>query len=351
MPALSAVERPSARTLPLTAALLPLLVGSAVAQPADGTPPNNLPGDYVTVLNWAKFPDGRRWGSAAGVDVAPDGTIWAYDRCGANSCVDSDLDPILHFDTSGRLLGSFGAGLFNFPHGLHVDPDGNVWVTDHGTTPSNGRGQQVMKFSPRGELLLALGIAGEAGNGPDTFNQPSDVLVSPDGDIFVADGHGLDTNARIVKFDADGTFVSTWGGHGDGPERLEGPHALAMDSQGRLFVGDRTNNRIQIFDQEGVLLDTWTQFGRPSGLFIDGRDQLYVADSESRTNEGGYGHNPNVRRGIRIGSALEGAVTGFIPDPAERGGTSGAEGVAVDLDGNVYGAEVGPRDLKKYIRR
>ena len=327
-----------------------LSAGTAGAQGGD-PPPNSLPNDYITVLNWAKFPDGRRWGSTAGIDVAPDGSIWAYDRCGANSCVDSDLDPILHLDTSGRLLGSFGAGLFNVPHGLHVDADGNVWVTNHGVDPPNGKGQQVFKFSPRGEVLMTLGRAGVAGVGHYTFNQPSDVLVAPNGEIFVADGHGARTNARIVKFAPDGTFIRFWGRHGSGPKELEGPHALAMDSQGRLFVGDRTNNRIQIFDQDGTLLDSWTQFGRPSGLFIDQHDTLYVADSESRDNEGGYGHNPDVRRGIRIGSAVDGTVTGFIADPAERGGSSAAEGVAVDHDGNVYGAEVGPRDVKKYIKR
>ena len=327
-----------------------LCTGTASAQ-GSAPPPNTLPNDYITVLNWAKFPDGRRWGSTAGIDVAPDGTVWAYDRCGTNSCVDSDLDPILHFDTSGRLLDSFGAGLFNVPHGLHVDADGNVWVTNQGVDPPNGTGQQVFKFSPGGEVVMTLGRAGAAGIGHYTFNQPSDVLVAPSGEIFVADGHGLQTNARIVKFAPDGTFIMFWGGHGSGPEEFEGPHALAMDSQVRLFVGDRTNNRIQIFDQDGTLLDAWTQFGRPSGLFIDEHDTLYVADSESRDNMGGYGHNPNVRRGIRIGSAVDGTVTGFIPDPAERGVSSAAEDVAVDHDGNVYGAEAGPRDIKKYIKR
>ena len=314
-------------------------------------PPNNLPNDYITVLNWAKFPDGRRFGSTAGVDVAPDGTIWAYDRCGANSCDGSELDPILQFDPSGRLIAGFGAGLFNFPHGFHVDADGNVWVTDHGVDPPNGKGQQVFKFSPDGQVLLTLGRAGVSGSGQYTFNQPSDVVVAASGEIFVADGHGSATNARIVKYAADGTFIRAWGRHGAAPDEFEGPHSLALDSQSRLFVADRTNNRIQIFDQDGTLLDSWTQFGRPSGLAIDQNDILYVADSESRDNDGGYGHNPEVRRGIRIGSAVDGTVTGFIPDPAERGGTSGAEGVAVDTDGNVYGAEVGLRDLKKYIPR
>jgi len=334
------------------AVLVATLCSAVPAQAQNGaSPPNNLRHNFTTVLNWSKLPDGRRFGSTAGVDVAPDGSIWTYDRCGANSCVGSDLDPILHLDPSGRLIESFGAGLFNFPHGFHLDLDGNVWVTDHGVNPANDKGHQVLKFSPGGRLLMTLGRAGLPGSGQYTFNQPSDVLVAPSGDIFIADGHGRDTNARIVRFAPDGTFIRTWGRHGSGPGELDGPHALAMDSRGRLFVADRTNNRIQIFDHEGALLDTWTQFGRPSGLAIDHNDILYVADSESRDNAGGYGHHPDVRRGIRIGSAIDGTVTAFIPDPAERGGTSGAEGLAVDTDGNIYAAEVGPRDLKKYIPR
>ena len=344
---LTGLSRP--RIVAAAAAVGLILTGTAGAQ--GDPPPNNLPNDYITVLNWAKLPDGRQWGPTAGIDVAPDGTIWACDRCGADSCVDSDLDPILHFDTSGRLLDSFGAGLFNLPHGLHVDADGNIWVTDHGVDPPNGKGHQVFKLSPRGEVLMTLGRAGVAGIGQYTFNQPSDVLVAPSGDIFVADGHGPRTNARLVKFSSDGTFIGSWGRHGAGPDELEEPHALAMDSRGWLFVGDRANNRVQIFDQDGTILHSWTQFGRPSGLFIDQNDLLYVADSESRDSEGGYGHNPDVRRGIRIGSTVDGTVTDFIPDPAERGSSSAAEGVAVDHDGNVYGAEVGPRDVKKYIKR
>jgi sugar lactone lactonase YvrE len=123
-----------------------------------------------------------------------------------------------------------------------------------------------------------------------------------------------------------------------------------MDSRGRLFVADRTNNRIQIFDQDGTFITEWKQFGRPSGLAIDKDDVLYVSDSESSDKEGGYGYNPGCHRGIRIGSTRDGKVTAFIPDPDPKGGTSTAEGVAVDRQGNVYGAEVGPKDLKKYVK-
>ena len=228
-----------------------------------------------------------------------------------------------------------------------------MWATDHGVNPPNGKGQVVYKFSPDGKVLLTLGKPGVAGSGPDTFNQPSDVLVAPSGDIFVADGHGPQTNARIVKFDKSGKFLTSWGGHGSGENQLEGPHALAMDSQGRLFVGDRTNNRVQVFDQSGKLLASWKQFGRPSGIFIDRNDRIYVTDSESREDNKpeDYGYNPGVRRGIRIGSVKDGKVTAFIPDPKPMGSSSTSEGVAVDRQGNVYGAEVGPRDVKKYVTK
>src|SRR5205814_4906592 len=142
-----------------------------------------------------------------------------------------------------------------------------------------------------------LGQAGVAGDGSDTFNQPSAVVVAPNGDIFVADGHGGEnTNARVVKFTKDGRFIKTWGKKGTGPGEFDTPHAIAMDSQGRVFVGDRANSRVQVFDQNGKLLEIWRQFGRPSGLYIDPNDVMYSADSESNPPR-----NPGFKRGIRIG--------------------------------------------------
>jgi len=233
-----------------------------------------------------------------------------------------------------------------FPHGIHVDKEGNVWVTD--ARGAEGKGHQVFKFSPVGKVLLTLGKAGVSGEGPDIFNQPSDVVVAANGDIFVADGHDRNTNARIVKFSKDGKFIKAWGKRGSAPGEFDTPHALAMDSRGRLFVGDRGNNRIQIFDQEGKFLEEWKQFSRPSGIYIDKKDVIYVADSESNT-----ARNPGWKRGIRIGSAKDGSVTAFIPDPEpdpDRSPTSAAEGVAADAMGNVYGAEVGPKGVKKYVK-
>lgn len=336
-------------------------------------PTNSLSNPYQTIERFFALPDGRTWGATSAVEIDKDGrSIWVAERCGVNSCLDrasgqmSALPPMLKFDASGKLLTSFGQGMLIFPHGIQVDPDGNVWVTDgqddaaqpargtgppaatrSGPLPGATRGHQVYKFSPDGKLLMTLGKPGGAA-APDYFYQPNDVLVAPNGNIFVSEGHG-GANSRILKFSRDGKFLTSFGRKGSGPGEFDQPHALAMDSRGRLFVGDRSNNRIQIFDQDGKFLEEWPQFSRPSGLFIDRQDMLYVADSESESvsrNHDGW------KRGIRIGSVKDGKVLYFIPDPVEKTtGTSAAEGVAADPAGNVYGAEVGPRALKKYVRR
>jgi len=337
-------------------AMLSMAVGRAYTQgPQDNVPPvNDPPNPYQTIEGWAKMPEGRTWGSTSAVDIAPDGkSIWVAERCGGNSCAGSNLPVVLKFDETGKLIKSFGAGMFIFPHGIHVDNQGNVWVTD-GVPPgpaspaTAGKGHIVVKFSPEGKVLLTLGKAGVPGDGPDTFNQPSDVITAPNGDIFVADGHGGNTNARIVKFDKNGKFIKTWGKKGTGPGEFDTPHSLAMDSKGRLFVADRNNNRLQIFDQDGKFLDEWKQFSRISGLYIR-NDILFAADSESNT-----ARHAGWKRGIRIGSVKGGKVTAFIPDTEpnpDRVATSAAEGVAVDAKGNIYGAEVGPRALKRYVKK
>ena len=321
-------------------------------------PTNDLPNPWVGHV--LPLPDGREWGSTAGVDVDPtNGTVWVIDRCGSNTCVGSDLDPILQYDASGKFLKSFGKGMFAFPHGIHVDLDGNVWATD--PLPPDGRGaggnvgQQVTKFSPAGEVLMQLGTKTVTGRGTNTFSSPSDVVVGRNGDIFVADGHAVGTNERIVKFDRNGQYIKEWGVPGFGPcgtNQFSTLHALEIDSKGRLFVGDRDNNRIQIFDQEGNFLECWYQFGRPSGIHIDANDTIYVADSESMTDAPDYGGPPSpYRRRIRVGSAKDGSVTYFIPDPNPTGGSSAAEGVAATDDGIIFGAEVGPRQVVRYGKR
>jgi sugar lactone lactonase YvrE len=312
--------------------------------------PNSEPNPYRTVEHWFTLSEGRTMGSTSAVFVAPSGHIWVAERCGVNSCANSDLAPVLEFDPSGKLLKSFGSGMFIFPHGIWIEKNGTIWLTDG--QGANGKGHQVFKLSPDGKVLMTLGKAGVAGDGPDTFNQPNAVAIGRNGDIFVSDGHNVGRgNARVLKFSKDGEPIKQWGGHGSAPGQFEMPHCLAFDSKGRLFVGDRGNNRIQIFDQDGKFLEEWKQFSRPSGIFIDKNDVLYVTDSES-TDRDGYGHNPGWKRGIRIGSAKTGVVTAFIPDPSPgAGATSAAEGVTADAQGNVYGAEVGPKDVKKYVKK
>ena len=343
------------RIAPTSFAACAALLASFSAALAQSGPTNDLPNPYRTIDGWARMPEGRSWGSTSAVAIDKDGrSIWVAERCGANSCGGSPLDPILKFDSAGTLVKSFGAGMLLSPHGITVDHDGNVWVTDCACTGrpeqrnTPGKGHQVYKFSPDGVLLLTLGRAAGA---RDTafFWQPNDVLVAPNGNIFVAEGHSsADTaNARILKFDREGKLLSSWGKKGTGRGEMDQPHALAMDSRGRLFVGDRTNNRIQIFDQDGKYLAEWTQFSRPSGIYIR-NDTIYVTDSESGSVAPAHGE---WKRGIRIGSARDGAVWALIPDPAVNAtNTSAAEGVAVDAQGNIYGAEVGPRTLRRYVR-
>jgi sugar lactone lactonase YvrE len=270
-------------------------------------------------------------------------------RCFANSCANRPEAPILKYNAAGKLLQSWGAKMFIFPHGATVDRDGNLWVTD--ARGENGIGHQVFKFSSDGKVLMTLGRAGVSGSTPDLFDQPTDVLVAPNGDIFVTDSHRNGRNNRVVRFTKDGKYVKEWGKKGSGRGEISEPHTIAMDSRGRLFVGDRENNRIQIFDQDGRYLDEWRQFGRPSGIFITKDDTIYVADSESGPDTGAH-ELMGIKKGIRIGSAKDGTVAAFIEDSESTAPDhSGAEGVGVDAQGNVYGGVVRRQMLERHIKK
>ena len=329
--------------------LMTVCIAQAALAQSSNAPPNDLPQPYRTTRDWGALPAGMKWPAVTAVESAPDGTIYVVARCFENACTGRKEPAILKYDAQGTLLKAWGEGMFNFPHGATVDRDGNLWVTD--ARGANGTGHQVFKFDPNGKVLMTLGKAGISGSGPDVFDQPTDVVVAPSGDIFVTDSHRNGKNNRIVKFTKDGKFVKEWGKKGSGPGEISEPHTIAMDSRGRLFVGDRENNRIQIFDQDGKYITEWRQFGRPSGIYITRDDTIYVADSESGPDTGAH-ELTGIKKGIRIGSARDGSVTAFIEDmESTTAEHSGAEGLGVDASGNVYGAVVRRQMLERHVRK
>ena len=271
---------------------------------------------YRPAGTWAQLPAGTVWGAPS--SAAPDGTgnVYVFRR---------SEPPVLQFDAKGAFVRSLADKAIAGAHGIRVDPSGNLWVADVS-------GHVVHKMDPSGRILLTLGKKGVRGTGPDTFSGPTDVLVTPAGDIFVTDGQ---FGSRIVHFASDGTYKNEWGTNGSGPGQFKLPHAIGMDSAGRLFVADRDNNRIEIFDQRGTFLAEWTQFGQPSGLFIGKDDTLYVAAIGEKA-------------GLVIGSAKTGEVHQQLPIPAKA--LNGAHLVSADANGNVYVADLFGGDVKKFVR-
>ena len=329
----------------LLAAATAFAPGLAWAQ--SGSPRNDLPQPYTTTRDWGQLPPGTKWAAVTAVEPGPGGVIYVIHRCVANSCAGRMEPPILKYDARGTLLKTWGAGMFVFPHGATVDRDGNLWVTD--ARGDAGKGHQVFKFDPEGRVLMTLGKAGVSGSSTDLFDQPTDVVVAPSGDIFVTDSHRNGKNNRVVRFSKDGRYLKEWGKKGSGRGEISEPHTIALDSRGRVFVGDRENNRIQIFDQDGTFIDEWRQFGRPSGITITSDDRIYVTDSESGPDTGAK-ELPGIKKGIRIGSARDGSVTAFIEDMESTvADHSGAEGLGVDAQGNVYGAVVRRQMLERHV--
>ena len=368
-----------ASTLTLFTAIAVVFAGCAdssntasMAMAGDNYYPNAITGEGIPNPNptrigsWASLPEGREWGSTAGMDTDPtDGHVWGYERCGSGSaggpgvnCDNNLVDPIFKFDRhTGDVLANFGAGVFVTPHGIYVDDDGNAWVTDFAGNAEGTKGHQVHKFSPDGELLMSLGTAGQPGNDPARLNQPNDVIVGPDGSIFVADGHSgqnmttaeqmaegraAGLTGRIVKYSADGEYLMEWGEIGTEHGQFRTPHALEFDAQGRLWVADRGNHRLEIYDQQGNYLESRYLYGRISDLFITDDDMVYAIDSESSE-----ARHINWRNGVRIGPVDQDWLVGFIgPWESASRPQNGVtcEGIAVDADGNVYVAE-GPASL------
>ena len=347
--------------------------GMSWAQEKEYPKPTELPNPYRLVEGWPTLPktmNGGQWGEVIRVVVDRKGNIWVFHRCfnvvppGSAVCINRGPEnpPILEFDASGKLLKSFGAGIFAYPHGFTMDRDGNLWASDVndaetvlGMSAKNAAGvvmgQEVVKLSQNGKVLMILGKEGVAGNGPDTFDRPTGVAIAPNGDIFVSDGHypNKHDSARVVKFSKDGKFIKSWGHKGAGPGEFDEPHDIFIGgSQERVYVADRRNRRIDVFDQDGKFIAAWKQFGEPSSVFVGNDDTIYVgasfADAKAKKGE---------LRGIIIGNAKDGSLKAFIPDPSDLDqvirGTS-ASGIAADDKGTIYAADVGTHNLRKYVK-
>jgi DNA-binding beta-propeller fold protein YncE len=338
---------------------------SGTAQTRDVKPVNSGANPYRVIRDWAQFTQEKRaWGGSNGVAIDKDGkSVWATDRCSpgtAPGCLGTNANPVHHFDENGKEIKNFGGGMFVWPHGIHVDRDGNVWVTDARVESADelkkfpgekAKGSVVVKFSPEGKVLMTLGKPGVKGNPPEALTEPTDVVTDPgNGDVYVAESHTdvEDQNlvGRVSVFDKNGKFLRIIGKTGTGPGEFRTPHGLEFDSKGRLIVADRHNHRIQIMTKDGKYVGEFHEFSRASGLAIDANDTIYVADSESTARV-----HPGWLRGIRAGNLKDGKVTIFVP-PHKTDSSDGAmgEGIAIDAAGNLYTAEANLRGVTKYVK-
>ncbi len=358
-----------------TIVLMAALPGTALqAQQRGGTsqtdkvtPVNSGADPYTVIRDWAHLTkEARPWGGSNGVAVDRDGkSVWATDRCSPGTtpgCLGTKANPVHLFDESGNEVRSFGGGMFVWPHGIHVDREGNVWVTDSRAPTAEDlkkfpgedkKGSVVVKFSPEGKVLMTLGKPGVKGNPPEALTEPTVVVTDPaNGDVYIAESHtdvtDPDLVGRISVFDKTGKFLRVIGKTGTGPGEFRTPHGMVFDSRGRLIVADRHNHRIQILTKEGKFIREYDDFGRSSGLAIDKNDVIYTTDSESTEKV-----HPGWQRGIRIGSLKDGKVTMFIPAHMASGFPDGAmgEGIAVDAAGNIFTAEANLRGVTKYVRK
>jgi len=273
--------------------------------------------DYRAVPDWLQLPEGQKLGAVSAVATDPAGNVFVFHR---------GKRPVLVFDRAGKFLRGWGDDHIKTAHGLRIDRDRNVWVTDIGN-------HQVLKFDPEGKLLLSLGKKGTPGDGPDRFNQPTDIALAPNGDFYVSDGYG---NSRVAKISAEGKFLLQWGKKGTGEGEFNLPHSIVLDGKGRVLVGDRENERVQVFDGEGKFLAQWKESGAPYGLFLAG-ERLFVADGRASW--------------IRV-LDLEGKSLGRF---GEKGTGAGQflmpHMLCVDADGAVYVGEVNGKRMQKFVGR
>ena len=274
--------------------------------------------------------------AVAGIAVDRDGRIW---------CAQRGEEPIQVYTTAGDLVCSWGRGQFSAPHALRIDGQGNVWASDF-------EQHTVRKFTPEGRLLMTLGVAGQAGDDQSHFNRPTDVAVTPAGDIFVTDGYG---NRRVVHFDGHGRFVKEWGSFGSGPGQFVLPHQIVVDSKGTLYVADRNSGRIQLFDQQGRFLQQWLNIIMPWGLWISPQDEIWCCGSSPKWWRKGDQYPPPKDQ-ICVRFAGDGRVMQLWTAPigkegqAKPGELNWVHCIALDSRCDIYVGEINGKRAQRFVR-
>jgi DNA-binding beta-propeller fold protein YncE len=293
--------------------LIVLLIacGSALSQSQPNPP--SLP--YRVEAEWPKLPAGWTFQETPGVAVDAREHVFVFHR---------GEHPIIEFDRAGNLVRSWGDGVYIRPHAVRVDPEGNLWAVDD-------LGHIVVKMDAMGRVRMVLGRKGNKGETKDLFDRPTDIAFARNGDFYVSDGYG---NSRVVKFSKDGRYLTAWGKKGSASGEFNLPHSIAVDKQGRVYVGDRENYRMQIFDENGKFLKEWKHVGSPWGVFITDDQSLYMCD----------GHNNRI---LKLN--LEGNILGSLGSAGRLPGQLDyAHHLSVGRSGAIYVAEIKNWRVQKF---
>lgn len=297
----------------------------------------NMARSYQVDATWPRRPPSIRWGPMSGVAVDSQDNVWILSRTDP---------PVQIYRPDGTFLRAWGKGLLDTPHQLKLDSQGNVWLADSGN-------HVVLQCSPEGTVIRTLGTRGEPGCDERHFNRPADMVITPQGDVFVADGYG---NARVVHFDRNGKFVKSWGKLGTGPGDFSLPHAIAVDSRGRLYVADRNNVRIQVFNQDGNFLDQWRNLVVPCAFWMTKDDELWVCGSSPMTWRAddkvlGYPPVDQLFMGFDTsGKLLQLWAAPKGEDGKERAGDlNWVHGMAIDSKGNIYAVDIKGQRAQKFL--
>lgn len=341
------------RILPLLCAAIVLLIDAGlvplvaqepeknpliVESPKPDYPRIDLAAGYQLVADWPQRPAEYTWGMMPGMAVDREDRIWTFNR--------GDM-PVQVYTADGKFVRAWGRGQIGMSHHIKIDPQGNVWLADIGQ-------HVIRKFTPGGELLLTLGTPGAYGADATHLNMPTDMAITPEGDVFVSDGYG---NNRVLHYAADGKFVKTWGRLGVAPGEFSQPHAIAIDSQGRLYVADRNNVRVQVFDRQGKFLAQWVNLITPWGITVTPRDEVFVCGSapmrwEDRPQLAAPPSGQFVMKFTTDGRIEE--LWNFPCTPEDREAQPGelkwVHAIAVDSRGDIYLGDIQGRKAQKFRR-